>query len=74
VLRNCVSAIVTRQLHGDGDDGYSVEFHRDGSRCCGGGEFHGDENKCGNPVWMETRVAGLSQDVKEKQKQRRILS
>ena len=46
-----------------------------GSRCCGGGgEFHGDENKCGNPVWMETRVAGLSQDVKEKQKQRRILS
>jgi len=39
-----------------------------------GGEFHGDENKCGNPVWMETRVARLSQDVKEKQKQRRILS
>jgi len=38
------------------------------------GEFHGDENKCGNPAWMETRVAGLSHDVKEKQKQRRILS
>jgi len=38
------------------------------------GEFHGDENKCGNSAWMETRVAGLSHDVKEKQKQRCILS